>query len=187
MVNRSGALRLARANRNNDQHGVKPTTMARTLVNLAVPLVAAVAASCASNAFVASWQAPDAVPLHVDGARVAAVVVMRPVGTQTEVVTAPGSTLWTAPSYSGFWGGYYAFGWNSPWAFGVSAPPEIRTNTIVSIETLVYSLRQNKLVWGGQSRTTNPASVDRLVRDTAAKVARKLDRRGLMARPQAGG
>ena len=57
---------------------------------------------------------------------------------------------------------------------------EIRTYTVVSVETLVYSLRQNKLVWGGQSTTTNPASVDRLVHDTAAKVA-KLERQGLLA------
>jgi hypothetical protein len=57
---------------------------------------------------------------------------------------------------------------------------EIRTYTVVSVETLVYSLRQNKLVWGGQSTTTNPSSVDRLVHDTATKVARELERQGLL-------
>jgi hypothetical protein len=46
-------------------------------------------------------------------------------------------------------GGYYGHGWGSAWSAA-----EIRTDTIIIVETLVYSLRQNKLVWGGQSKTT---------------------------------
>jgi hypothetical protein len=59
------------------------------------------------------------------------------------------------------------------------ASHDVRTKTIVSIETLVYSLRQNKLVWGGQSRATNPSNVDRLIYQTARKVAKELERQGL--------
>lgn len=33
-------------------------------------------------------------------------------------------------------------GWGTPW--GVAQTGEIRTNTVVQVETLVYSLRQNK-------------------------------------------
>ena len=40
----------------------------------------------------------------------------------------------------------------------------IRTDTIVIVETLVYSLKQNKLVWAGESKTTNP-SKNRCVRE----------------------
>ena len=57
---------------------------------------------------------------------------------------------------------------------------EIRTDTIVIVETLVYSLGQNKLVWGGQSKTTNPASVDRLIANAAKQVADELERQGLI-------
>jgi hypothetical protein len=57
---------------------------------------------------------------------------------------------------------------------------EIRTNTIVSIETLIYSLRQNKLVWGGQSRTTNPRDVDKVVSKLAKDVAKQLQTEGLL-------
>ena len=46
---------------------------------------------------------------------------------------------------------------------GVATGGEIRTNTIVTIETLIYSFRQNKLVWGAQSRTTNPRDVEKVV------------------------
>ena len=44
----------------------------------------------------------------------------------------------------------------------------------------MYSLRENKLVWGGQSKTKNPANVERLIEDTAKQVADELVRQGLM-------
>ncbi len=189
--------------------------------------------ACASTPFVSSWRAPDAEPLQIVGAKVAAVammnqvasrraaedaiareltargavgvpmytiypnespsdepaaraaleregftglVVFRPVSTEHEIVSTP--TYW-GPGYSMYWGGYYGYGWGMPW-YGA----EVHTNTVVSVETLVYSLRQNMLVWGGQSTTTNPSSVDRLVRDTAEKVTKELERQGLLAAPK---
>jgi hypothetical protein len=188
-----------------------------------------IVSACASTPFVSSWRAPDAEPLQIQGAKVAAVamieqvssrraaedaiareltargatgvpmytiytdegptdepaaraaleregytglVVFRPVGTDQEIVATP---YFGAAAYSTYWGGYYGLGWGMPW-YG----PEIHTYTVVSVETLVYSLRQNKLVWGGQSTTTNPSSVDRLVHDTASKVANELERQGLL-------
>ena len=105
-------------------------------------------------------------------AGVAGIVVMRPVRTDQEVVSTP--SMYAGPSYMGYWGGYYGYGWGA--AYG----GEIRTDTLVTVETLVYSLRQNQLVWGGESRTVNPGSVDRLVEDTAEKVADELERQGLL-------
>jgi hypothetical protein len=132
--------------------------------------------------------APDANPDNEDAVRaaleqagVAGSVVMRPVRTEKEIVgtaTDFGGPLF-GPRYGMFWGGYYGYGWRSPWSLRLGGG-EIRTDTIVSVETLVYSLRQNMLVWAGQSRTTNPGNVDRLVRDTAGQVARELERRGLI-------
>jgi len=102
-------------------------------------------------------------------------VVMRPVRTQTEVDSRP--TSYGGPRYSALWGGYYGYGWGASWDMAV----DVRTDTVVFVETLVYSLTQNKLVWGGQSKTTNPSNVDRLVHDTASKVAKELQRLGLIA------
>jgi hypothetical protein len=99
-------------------------------------------------------------------------VVFRPVGTEQEILV---TQAYIGPPYSMYWGGYYGYGWGMPW-YGA-----IRTYSVVSVETLVYSLRQNKLVWGGQSRTKNPSSVDRLVHDTAGKVVKELERQGLLS------
>jgi hypothetical protein len=105
-------------------------------------------------------------------------VVMRP-ESREETVSAP--VPYTGPIYGGFWGGYYGFGWRSAWDFGPPRLAEIRTYTVVTVETLVYSLAQNKLVWGGKSATTSPSSVERLIEETASKVAKELERRGLIA------
>jgi hypothetical protein len=50
----------------------------------------------------------------------------------------------------------------------------------VSVETLVYSLKQNKLVWAGQSQTTNPNNVDSFVREVATAAAQELRKHGLI-------
>jgi hypothetical protein len=189
--------------------------------------------ACASSAFQASWRAPNAEPLQVQGSKVAAVammdeeaarrdaedtlareltlrgavgvpmyqifpdtaptdepaaraaleregfaglVVLRPIDSTQEIVSTP---MYAGPYYSMYWGGYYGYGWGMPWGMGFGVG-DVHTNTVVSVETLVYSLRQNMLVWGGQSEQTNPASVSKLVTDTARKVARELERQGLI-------
>jgi len=97
-------------------------------------------------------------------------VVMHPVGKKTEThVTAD-------PDYDPFWGGYYADGWGSPWG----APVDTYTDTIVTVDTRVYSLTQNQLVWEGKSKTTNPENVDKLVAEVATATAEQLDELGLL-------
>jgi hypothetical protein len=113
----------------------------------------------------------------LQGQGYAGAVVMRPIGERQEVTYS--ETLFTDRHYRGLWGGYYGYGWGQPWGSVTLASHDVRTKTIVSIETLVYSLRQNKLVWGGQSRATNPSNVDRLIHQTARKVAKELERQGL--------
>jgi len=58
-----------------------------------------------------------------------------------------------------------------------------RVRFVASVQTLVDWLKQNKLPWGGQSETTNRASVDKLVKDTASKVSKELARKSLSANP----
>jgi hypothetical protein len=50
----------------------------------------------------------------------------------------------------------------------------------VFIETLVFSMKQNKLVWSGQSKTTNPSNLDSLVREVADAVGNEMKKEGLI-------
>jgi len=106
-------------------------------------------------------------------AGVNAVVVLRPVGKDKEVVST--ASMYAGPMYGPYWGGYYGYGWGGAWG-----GTDIRTNTIVSIETLVYSMKQNKLVWGGQTKTTNPSNVDAFVKEIADTVAKEMKKQGLI-------
>lgn len=120
-----------------------------------------------------------AVRAALEEAGVTGAVVMRPVGARQRS-EAPSPTLFVGTSYSRFWGGYFGVGFASPWTIGVGASSSPRADTIVSVETLVYSLRRNELLWAGTSRTTNPSSVERLIERTAEQTAEELERRGLI-------
>ena len=107
-------------------------------------------------------------------AGVVGVVVLRPVRVDKEISS---RRTYSGVMDGGFWGGYYGHGWGSAWSAA-----EVRTDTIIIVETLVYSLRQNKLVWSGQSKTTNPANLNRLIENTAKQVADELVRQGLITK-----
>jgi hypothetical protein len=113
----------------------------------------------------------------VEKAGVVGVVSMRVVGNDKELSSSPGGLYWTAPTYSTFWagGGYYGWGWGA-----VYSPGYLKTDTIISVETLVYSLEQDKLAWAGRSDTTNPEKVGPFVRELTAKVVGELKKNGLV-------
>ena len=127
---------------------------------------------------------PDAKPSNEPEARAAlekagvlGVVVMRPVSVDKEVESRP--LTYSEPNYRGYWGGYYGAGWGTPWGATWSGG-EIQTNTIVRVETLVYSLKQNKLVWAGESRLVNPSSIDKTIDRLATAAAMELHKQGLI-------
>lgn len=110
----------------------------------------------------------------IDASGAVGVVVLRPLGKEKEISSTP---TYSAPYYGGFWGGgYYGHGWGGAYGGG-----EIRTDTYVIIETLIYDLRQNKLVWAGQSSTMNPSDVEKFVNELGAAVSKELQKAGLVA------
>jgi hypothetical protein len=104
-----------------------------------------------------------------------AVVTMRVVGKDQQVTYTPG---YTAPSYYGGFGPYWGYGWGT-----VSSPGYLTTDTLVSVETLLYSLDRDKLLWASTSRTTNPENLDTLVKEIADATANEMVKQGLLAPP----
>ena len=111
----------------------------------------------------------------IDASNAVGVVVLRPLGKEQQISSTP-TGYYGSPYYGGFWGGYYGYGWGGAWG-----AYEVRTDTYVSVETLIYDLRQNKLVWAGQSKTMNPSEVDRFVNELAKAVSGELQKAGLVA------
>ena len=74
-------------------------------------------------------------------------------------------------------GGFYGYGWG----WGVYTAPEIRTDTLVYVETLVYDVAGDRLIWAGRSKTTNPSSIDKFVGDVSDQAIREMQKSGLLA------
>jgi hypothetical protein len=103
---------------------------------------------------------------------------MRPVGVKSDAVATP--VVYSGPQYDEYWGGYYSYGWSAPYALDATGNQTSPTVT-VSVETLIYSLKQNQLVWAGQSKTTNPENVKQLISELAGATAEELKKLDLVA------
>ncbi|HEY6643307.1 hypothetical protein [Povalibacter sp.] len=114
----------------------------------------------------------------LEAADVKGVIVMRPIHVDKNVrVTQP----YQEQSYASFWGGYYGSGV----ALSYSSPREstVSETTVVYVETLVYSLEQNKLVWGGLSKSTNPETLAELIAELSKAATSELEKAGLISKP----
>ena len=105
------------------------------------------------------------------------IVTMRLVGRDQEMTSSSGG-YYAPPSYASAWSGYWGYGWG-----GIYDPGYLKTETILHVETLVFSLEQDKLLWAGQSRTSNPPSAPQLVKTLVGKVAAEVKKAGLVAGP----
>jgi len=103
------------------------------------------------------------------------VVVMRPVDVNHRTYAT--QTISSNDAYGGYWGGYYGVGWNDPWT---DKSPDTRVDLAITVETMVFSLPQNKLVWTGTTETVNPKNVETLVKQITTDGVKELRRLGLL-------
>ena len=83
---------------------------------------------------------------------------------------------WSAPYYSTLWG-YYGYGWSAVYDPGVT-----RTDTVAVVETLVFSVPQNKLLWAGVTESTNPKDAARVIKDIVTGTVKEMTKQGLIRR-----
>ena len=79
------------------------------------------------------------------------------------------------PSYGPSFWGYYGYAW--PMAYD---PGYYRTDEVVLVETSIFSLTRDRLLWVGTTETLNPTSLPDVVRDIAKAVRGELLRRDLI-------
>jgi hypothetical protein len=101
-------------------------------------------------------------------------VFMKVVGREKEVTYVPGS-VW--------YGGVYYDPFIGPWGAGAWPyydPGYYRVDTVVSVETLVYSIPDSKLLWAGLSKTMNPDEVDDFVEDLVKGAVKEMRKTGFV-------
>jgi hypothetical protein len=106
-----------------------------------------------------------------------ALVAMRPIAVNKQQTFVPPTYAGPGGPYGG-WGPYYGYGWGAAYS-----PGYVVTDTIVRVETLVFDLKQNKLIWAGQSETTNPDNLGQFMRDLVKAVGADMRKKGLIAEP----
>jgi hypothetical protein len=100
-----------------------------------------------------------------------AVIAVRVLSKEQQTNYTPGTAY-----YGSTWG-YWGYGWGAAYS-----PGYMTTDQIVTVETLVFSVSQNKLVWAGQSKTTNPSNVDAFVGELVSVVGGQLRKDGIVAK-----
>jgi len=99
------------------------------------------------------------------------VLLMRLADIEKETSYVPGTT-------TGFYGGYgryYGYG-----AGMYSTPGYYTTDKNYFVETTVYTINPDKLVWTGTTKTVNPGKIEKAVNEIADAVSEKMKKDGFL-------
>lgn len=99
------------------------------------------------------------------------VLMMRLADVENETSYVPGTTT----GYYGGYGRYYRYG-----AGYYSNPGYYTTDKNYFVETTVYSVNPNKLLWTGTTKTVNPTKIEKTVNDIADVVYAKMKSQGFI-------
>ena len=113
---------------------------------------------------------------YVEKAGCTYAVIMRVVSQEKDIKgSGPMYTaVYTGPYYGGLYGGYWGFGWGMAYSAG-----NIQIDTKVSVETLVYDLGTDKLIWAGMSETVNPSTALKFIKELVNEVGKEMRKQGL--------
>ena len=130
------------------------------------------------QAVAAYRMAPKEVLQNVDSARgwferagVEGVVALRPVSSEKRI--AYNDSLWMSPSYNTFWG-YYGYSYSTVVVIGGAD-----RDTVVTVESLIFSVPRNQLMWAAVSETRNPKTLQKFIEDLVKESVKELQKQGL--------
>ena len=88
--------------------------------------------------------------------------------------------MWSTAYYSSFWN-YYGTSWTAVRSYRTSQ------NRIVTIETLIYDVPKDKLLWAGVSETTNPKGAAMVVSEIVTETALEMRKAAFLPLGKVGG
>ena len=84
-------------------------------------------------------------------------VILHPAKVEQETTVEPGQVYAVPLSHVDMWG-YWGTGYGYAYA-----PGYVEQDQVVSVETNVYSVAENKLIWASRTKTYNPESVPKFI------------------------
>jgi len=101
-------------------------------------------------------------------------VTMRLVDVDKEQIYTPGN-ISSYPTYYRSFSGYYYRNWSY-----YTTPGSYSTTRTYTVETNVYSIKEDKIIWTGVTQTENPGGVDRLTDEVVKVVYQKMIKEGFI-------
>lgn len=102
------------------------------------------------------------------------VITMRLIDVDKESNYIPGS-INTYPIYNRTFGGYYFRNWRS-----YSSPGYFTMTKIYTVEVNVFSIKEDKIIWTGVTKTTNPNGADKLTAEITKVVYKQMVKEGFV-------
>lgn len=118
----------------------------------------------------------DAIRDKIRGDGFDGAVTMRLVDVDKEQVYTPGN-ISTYPSYYRTFSGYYYRSWSY-----YRTPGYYSTTKTFKVETNVYSIKEDKIIWSGLTETTNPDGVESMTNEIVKTVYKKMVKEGFISK-----
>jgi hypothetical protein len=134
-------------------------------------LVKRLAGSATASYTVAANATQDELNQKITEGKYTHVLLMRLADVEKETSYVPGTTT----SYYGGYGRYYGYG-----AGMYSTPGYYTTDKNYFVETTVYTVNPDKLVWTGTTKTVNPSKIEKMVNEIADVVSDKMKKDGFL-------
>lgn len=113
----------------------------------------------------------DALGLHLAQGGFTHILMVRLADVEKETSYVPGTTT----GYYGGYGRYYGYG-----AGMYSTPGYYTTDKNYFVETAVYSVTPDKLLWTGTTKTVNPTKMEQTINDIATAVTEQMKKDGFL-------
>jgi hypothetical protein len=109
---------------------------------------------------------------HFDGA-----ILLRLIDIDRDVYVKPGTSFSSYPNYYQNFTGLFYRSWEI-----YSTPNQLVMTKTYSVEITIYSLLQDKIIWSGITKTISPSSMQRMTKEIAHVVYRKLKKDGILVK-----
>jgi len=120
---------------------------------------------------------PETAKPWFEKAGVEGIVALRPVSVDTQRTYTP--SVWVSSSYNTLWG-YYGYGWTTSTVFVPGGSSRVETNVVV--ETTIYSVPRNQLLWGAVTESTDARSLQTFIAELVKQSVEALHEQGLAKR-----
>ncbi len=113
----------------------------------------------------------------LEKAGISGVVMVRLIGDEERTTSSAATTVWySQPYYQGFYN-YWGYGWSAVYTSGYTW-----TDKVITLETLIYSIDKDELIWAGQSESTNPKDIHKFVQELIKAAGKELQKAGLVSK-----